>query len=125
MTVLIDSWTWIEYWKGGKAKKKAAEYIESEQDALVSTLNLLEIYTWFTRYYSENTAKEQTDKVESRCYAIPVEKEVAIAAAKLKIKYKLGIADSVVLATAKQFNAKVVTGDPDFKKIDGVLFIGE
>ena len=110
MTVLIDSWAWIEYWKGAKPAKSAAEYIESGEEAIVSSLNLLEIYTWFSRYYSENTAKEQVGVIEGRCYIIPVEKEIAITAAKLKLRHKLGIADAVVLATAKQFGAKVVTG---------------
>ena len=34
MTVLIDSWAWVEYWKGGKDAPKAAEQIEGTEEAV-------------------------------------------------------------------------------------------
>ncbi len=46
MTVLIDSWTWIEYWKGGKLAKVAAAYIEGDEESVVSTVNISEVYFW-------------------------------------------------------------------------------
>lgn len=125
MTVLIDSWTWIEYWKGGKYARDAMKYIESDEDAFVSTINLIETYSWFAKYYDENAAKSRMDVIERRCYVIPVEKDIALDAARLKLKHKLGIADSVILATAKQVNGKLVTGDPDFRDMEGIIFIGK
>ena len=121
---MIDSWTWIEYWKGGKYSRAAANYIDGDEEAFVSTINLIEIYSWVARYYNESVAKNKLETVERRCFIMPVEKSTSIEAAKLKLKYKLGIADSVILATAKNLNAKLVTGDPDFKNIEGVIFIG-
>ncbi len=125
MTVLIDSWAWIEYWKGGQYAKNAAKYIESDEEAYVSTVNLIEIYSWFTRYYGENIAKDRIETIEKRVYIIPLEKRIAIDAAKLKIKHKLGIADSIVLATARDVEGNVITGDPDFKGIEGVKLLNE
>lgn len=126
MTVLIDSWAWIEYFKGGKHSQEAMRHIESEEEAVISTINLIEIYASIAKSYTEAIAAEKIKVVEKRCYLIPVEKEIAVAAAKLKLKHRLGIADSIVLSTAKQFNAKVVTGDPDFKSgVEGVLYIGD
>lgn len=124
MTVLIDSWAWIEYWKGGKSSRAAAKYIDGDEEAFVSVINLIEIYSWFARYYNEGIAKDRLETVEKRCFILPVEKNLSVAAAKLKIKHKLGIADSVVLATARSLSAGLVTGDPDFEKMDGVVFIG-
>ena len=121
---MIDSWAWIEYWKGGKYSRAAASYIDGDEEAFVSAINLIEIYSWFARYYAENVAKSRVETVEKRCFIMPLEKSAAIEAAKLKLKHKLGIADSVILATAKGLNAKLVTGDPDFKNIDGVTFLG-
>jgi predicted nucleic acid-binding protein len=124
MTVLIDSWAWIEYWKGGKSSKAAAEYIDGEEEAYVSAINLLETYAWVARYYGEGVAKSKLETVERRCFTIPVDKITSIEAAKLKLKHKLGIADSVLLATARSLSAKIVTGDTDFRKMDDVIFIG-
>ena len=125
MTVLIDSWVWIEYWKGGKYARNSAKYIESDEKAFVSAINITEIYTWVARYYGEDTAKRKMESVEKRTYIMPLEKGTAIDAAKLKLKYKLGIADSIVLATASHVKGKLISGDPDFNGIDDVVLINE
>lgn len=125
MTVLIDSWVWIEYWKGGKYAENAATYIDGDEEAYVSAVNLIEIYSWFARSYGENVAKSRIETVEKRTYVIPLEKRIAMEAARLKIKHKLGMADAIVLATANHVKGNVVSGDPDFKGIDGVTLINE
>jgi predicted nucleic acid-binding protein len=98
LAVLIDSWAWIEYWKGGRVAKRAAGYIEGEEEAVVSAMNLAGIYS-------------------------PVEKAIAIEAAKIKRKEKLGLADSMILATARQAGGRVITGDPDMKGLEDVVFL--
>jgi predicted nucleic acid-binding protein len=125
MTVLIDSWAWIEYWKGGRYANNAAKYIESDEEAFVSTINLTEIYSWFARSYGEKAARERIELVGKRTYIMPLETNIALDAAILKLKHKLGIADAVVLATARHVKGTVITGDPDFKGIDGVTLINE
>ncbi len=125
MTVLIDSWAWIEYWKGSKSGKIAATYIDGDEEVFVSTINLTETYVWVARNYDEEIARHKIEAIEKRAYIVPVEKGIALEAARLKLKHKLGIADAVVLATANHIKGNVVTGDPDFKNIDKVTFIGE
>jgi predicted nucleic acid-binding protein len=123
MTVLIDSWAWIEYWKGGKLAQSAAKYIEGEEEAIVSPINIAEIYHWISKYYNERTADTRISLVERRCYMIPVERDIAIEAAKIKKRNQLGLADSVILATARSVQGKLVTGDPDFKSVDNVILL--
>jgi predicted nucleic acid-binding protein len=123
MTVLIDSWAWIEYWKGGELAKEAARYIEGTEESIVSTINVAEIYFWVTRYYDENTADEKLATVEKRCHVIAVEREIAIEAAKIRILNKLSLADSLILATARRAGGKVVSGDSDLKHFEDVIFL--
>ncbi len=123
MTVLIDSWTWIEYWKGGKLAKVAGAYIEGDEESVVSTVNISEVYFWVARYYDEATAAEKLKTVEKRCSVVPVDKEIAIAAAKIKIECKLGLADSLIMATARHVHGKVVSGDADMKALKDVIFL--
>ena len=125
MTVLIDSWSWVEYWAGSKYADIAAKYIEGSESAIVSTINTAEVYYWFVRYYDQKTANERTNRMRKRCFVVPVSEEIAIEAARIKHGKKMGLADSLILATANAENAKVVTGDPDFAKIEGTVFIGE
>jgi predicted nucleic acid-binding protein len=125
MTVLIDSWTWIEYWKGGKLAKATAEYIESDEEAVVSTINISEVYFWVARYYDEATAAEKLKTVEKRCSTVAVDKEIAIGGAKIKIENKLGLADSLIMATARRVHGKVVTGDSDMKGLKDAIFLAD
>ncbi len=123
MTVLIDSWAWIEYWKGGRFASEAAAYIEGEDESVVSTINLAEVYFWVSRYYDETTANEKLATIDRRCHVISVEKDIAIEAAKIKKRDKLALADSLILATARQAGGRVVTGDPDMKGHKDVIFL--
>ena len=123
MTVLIDSWGWIEYWKGGKVAEDAAAYIEGDEESFVSTINLAEVYLWVAKSYDEATAGEKVATVERRCHVLPVERDTVIEAAKIKKREKLGLADSLILASARQVGARVVTGDPDLNGLRDVVFL--
>ena len=39
MTVLIDSWAWIEYFKGTEAGERARPYLQSGEEIIVSAVN--------------------------------------------------------------------------------------
>ncbi len=125
MTVLIDSWTWIEYWRGGTHSEKAAKPIEGSEAAVISTINMAETIFWVLRYYDEKKAEEKRNTLKRRCFLIPPDERIAIDAAKIKRSLKLSLADSIILATARTQNAKVVTGDRDFKGLPDTLFIGD
>jgi toxin FitB len=124
LTVLIDSWAWIEYWKGGKLAVEAASYIDGDEESVVSAVNLAEVHLAIARSYDEATAAEKVATMEKRCHVVPVDRDIAIEAAKIKKKEKLGLADSLILATARQVGGRVVTGDPDLKALKDVVFLG-
>ncbi|RLG60071.1 MAG: hypothetical protein DRN95_00565 [Candidatus Hydrothermarchaeota archaeon] len=125
MTVLIDSWAWIEYFRGSKAGEKVRKYIEGENEIIISTINMAEIYRWILRFYDEKIAEEKRNFIKKRAIVIDVTEEIAIKSAKIKHKLKWGLGDSIIYATAKQEKAKVLTGDPHFKNLKDVIYIGE
>jgi predicted nucleic acid-binding protein len=47
---------------------------------------------------------------------------LAIAASKLSLEHNLPMADSIILATAREFDATVWTQDSDFKNVGGVKY---
>lgn len=124
MTVLIDSWAWIEYFRGSRAGEKVSRIVEDEEEAVISTINLAEVYRWVLRFYDKDTAKEKADAMKQRCFVVDVTEDIAIKSADIKHETKLGLGDAIILATANQENAKVLTGDPDFRGRDGVVYIG-
>ena len=125
MTVLLDSWVWVEYWRGSKNADKASSYIQSSEEVIVSSINIAEIYFWILRGYGQKEAEAKKRILERRCFIADLDPSIAVEAAKIKHDRKIALADSIVLATAIKTNAKVVTGDPDFKGLKEVVFIGD
>ncbi len=125
MTVLIDSWAWIEYFKGSEYGKDAKKYVEGDEKAIVSTINIAEVYRWILGFYDEKKAEEERKTMKERCFLIQVDEEIAVMSAKIKHKEKMGLGDAIIYATAKNENAVLLTGDPDFKGKEDVIFIGE
>lgn len=47
---------------------------------------------------------------------------IAIAASKISLEHKIPMADSIILATAKQYEAAIWTQDSDFRNMNGVKY---
>jgi predicted nucleic acid-binding protein len=123
LTVLVDSWAWIEFFQGSNAGAKVADYLDEDQDLIISAVNLAEVYRWILRYYDENTAEEKKEAMMERCSLIDVDEEIAVDAARIRHRLKWGLGDSIVYATARLENARVLTGDSDFMGLDDVIFL--
>ena len=123
MTVLIDSWAWIEYFKGTYFGKQARTYIEGDEEIVVSTINAAEVYR-FLLAHKHDDSEEFIKFLLSASFVVFVSTEIALQAARNKHEKKLGMADAIVLATARLHNAKIVTGDDDFKNEENVIYIG-
>jgi len=54
----------------------------------------------------------------------PADRTLADIAADLKTRFKLSLADAFAAALAKIRNTELVTGDPEFKEIEGEIKIG-
>lgn len=124
MIVLIDSWSWIEYFKGSLSGNKVKEFIENEQEVIISTINLSEVYGWLLRNQASQ-AQKLLQFMMNVSFVIPVSSSIALTAAKLKYDHKLGLADALILATAREHNGKVITGDDDFKQFKDVIYLGK
>jgi len=123
LTVLIDSWAWIEYFQGSEVGKKARDLIENNHELIVSSINISEVYRWVLRFYDESMAEEKRETIRERCFIVDVDERIAVEAAKIKHQFGWGLGDSIVYATARQVGAEVLTGDSDFRGSDGVIFL--
>jgi len=80
------------------------------------------------RFYG--TDKERMDHmvstIRSRSLLVPVDLIIARAAGRVRREMKEGgIADAIIYATALRHRAKVVTGDPHFRALPEVIFVGD
>lgn len=123
MTVLIDSNIWIEYFSGSDVGKKAIPIIEGKDKIVLSTINLAEIFRHIMAKRGKQDAEQAKEAVLRYGFSVSVTNEIAIEAAILKNARKMGLADAIIYATAKQENAQIVTADNDFRGCENVLFI--
>lgn len=125
LTVLLDSWCWIEYFEGTKAGKKVSDYIDSDEKLFISVINLAEVYKWSLSKKGEKDAESIANIMLSRCFIAPVEPTIALNAARLNWKKRWGLGDSLIYETAKSHNLQLVSGDPHFKKEKEVVYLGK
>ncbi len=124
MTVLLDSWCWVEYFNGTKLGKKVEEYIDGDGKLFISVINLSEVYKHFLLTHTEQEADGFMVFMMSRCFVIPVEPQTALNAAKTNVKKKWGLGDSLIYESAKAHKLQLVSGDPHFKKEKDVVYLG-
>jgi len=125
LTVLIDSWAWVEFFRGSKKGEEIKPYVTDEnQDIIISSINLAEIYRLALGRFDEQTAEKRRRAMISRCYLIHVDEEIAIKGAKFRHERDWGLGDALIYATAIREEAKVLTGDPHFKGLKDVIFLG-
>jgi predicted nucleic acid-binding protein len=80
------------------------------------------------RFYGAD--KERMDHmvsaIRSRSRLVPLDLDIARTAGSVRRSMKEGgIADAIIYATALRNNAKVVTGDPHFRRLAEVIFVGK
>jgi predicted nucleic acid-binding protein len=124
--ILIDSYGWIEYLAGGKLAPRYEKYVErsSEENTVTPTIIVYEVYRKVRREKGEEMALEVYGQL-ARTKIVPLSEELAISAADMSIKLRLGMADSIIYATAKSEEARLVTSDEHFRGLEGVEFIGD
>lgn len=129
MRYVIDSYAWLEYFMGTEAGRKVKQIIDSEADEkLTPSICLAEIYAKILKTEDEEKAELRRAFIKSRSALIPLDENLAVQAAKTDVAMKKkvenwGLADSIVLSTARDRKGKVVTGDPHFRRLDDAQMI--
>jgi len=117
--VVLDSFAWIEYFNGTTAGEKVQSFLEAGR-VLTPAIVVAELSEKHKRLNREFGPKY--DFVKARTSVVPLEEELARVAGELNFERKKrvkgwGMADSIVLATARQSKSMIVTGDPHFKDL--------
>ncbi len=118
---VVDSSAWLEYFADGPNAKAFANAIEDLDHLIVPTLCLLEVFKKVLTEKGETAALEKVAQMHQG-KIIDLDASIAINAAKLGFSFKLPLADSVVLATARMHQAVLWTQDADFEGIERVNY---
>jgi predicted nucleic acid-binding protein len=124
--MLLDSFAWMEYFMGTPKGEKVRRFVEDNSQLYTSPIVIAEIYSKSRR--TDGNAQERTDFIIKRCAIVVLDEKIAIEAAKIHAENKVktldfGLADAIILASARSRNMKVMTGDSHFKNFEDAVML--
>lgn len=104
--------------KGVEKVRRLFEQAELKQAHLsMSVINLGEVFYILLKQLDEETASQHIRGLQHAVTMVEADLNLAVRAAMLKHRYKLGYADSFAAALALDVKATLVSADPSFEKI--------
>jgi len=120
---VVDSCGWLEYFADGPNAGFFAPALEATDGTLVvPTLCLYEVFKNILSQFSREQAVEKLAIMRQGTLA-SLDETLALDAALLSHELKLPLADSVILATTRSYNALLWTQDAHFEDLDSVRYI--
>ena len=125
---VLDSYSLIAYLEGEDGAGQMIELFQvardSGRDLLLSTVNWGEAYYITLREAGPQKAEEVAHLISTLpIQIVPVDQELARQAALFKANKKMSYADCFAAALAKLRKVELVTGDEDFKQVEGEVKI--
>jgi predicted nucleic acid-binding protein len=120
---IIDSSLWLEYFSG-TLKGSIVDMIEDSVNQYVPSICIYEVFKRMLIDKNESAALSSTSFMQNAT-VISITPEIAILAAKLGKQYKLPMADSIIYATAKIYNAEIYTQDSHFEGLENIYYFAK
>jgi toxin FitB len=119
---VVDSSGWLEYFADGANADFFAPAIEKTTELVVPTVSIFEVFKRM-RQQKGNEFALQAVTAMMQGQVVELDSTLALSAARLSGDLKMPMADSMILATAKAFDAELWTQDADLKGIEKVNYI--
>jgi predicted nucleic acid-binding protein len=121
---VVDSSGWLEYFAAGANASFFAPAIKATDSLVVPTICMYEVFKRLLTQRGEEDALQAVG-IMSLGILADLTREIAVNAAYISSELQIAMADSVILATARVYDAILWTQDADFKGMDGVQYIGK
>ena len=119
---VVDSSGWLEYFADEANADFFAPAIENTADLVVPSISVYEVFKRIHQQRGEDAALRAI-AVMLQGRMVNLDAAFALNAAKISINLKLPMADSIMLATARAYEAMLWTQDVHFKDIADVQYI--
>ncbi len=119
---VVDSSGWLEFFADGPNASFFAPPIQKLPDLIVPTISLFEVFRRVLQQRDESQALQAVALMEQG-NLVDLDASLALTAAKVSTDLKLPMADSIVLATARAYDATVWTQDGHFEGLEGVRYV--
>lgn len=120
--IVVDSFGWIEYFGEGPKFATYAPLLEREEAVLLPTIVVHEVYKKLRRVSGETVA-DRFLSYAFRKRIVGLDMRLAVAAATIALQSHLAMADSIIYATARSFQAELITSDAHFQGMLGVTLV--
>ncbi len=124
--MMLDSFAWMEYFMGTHKGEKVRKFVDDDMQLYTSPIVIAEIYSKSLR--TDGKAEERKDFIMKRCAMAALNVSIAVEAAKIHAENKVktpdfGLADAIILASARSRKKKVLTGDHHFKNFEDAVML--
>ncbi len=118
---IVDSSGWLAYFADEPNAKHFITPLKDTASLVIPSVTIYEVFKVVLRETGENEALQAAAAMQ-KGRVVDLTAMLAIAASKLSLEHGIPMADSIILATAKSFDAVIWTQDSDFKNIAGVKY---
>lgn len=119
---LVDSVGWLAFFMNDALADAYEPYLVASDTLVVSTLNVYEVCRRVEHAAGRKAAAEAVAQMQ-KANLIPVDDQIATAAASLSITHHLAMADAIIYATAQLHRAALITSDAHFIGLPDVTYI--
>ena len=123
---VIDAYAWIEYLDGTETGRRVGEVIENPDEIFTCAMTIAEVVSKVAR--KGMNVKTAYDVLLNNSQVVNADEVLSLEAGLLHFEMRktlkdFGLADAYVLATARKFKSKILTGDPHFKGMKEAILI--
>ena len=118
---VVDSSGWLEYFSGGRNASRFAAPLQDLDSLVVPAVSIYEVFKVLRREAGEEAALQAASAMQ-RGHLVDLTPQRAMSAATYSLKHSLPMADSIILAAAREHEATLWTQDEDFKGLDNVKY---
>ncbi len=119
---VVDSCGWLEYFAAGPNADFFAPALEAPTELVVPTISVYEVFKRVAQQRGESDALQAVALMQQGS-VVDLTAPIALEAARTSAALGLPMADSVMLATARSFEATLWTQDSDFEGVEGVRYV--
>jgi len=121
---LIDSTGWIDYFAEGPKAGAYSKVIEETAPGQIVTPSVvvLEVYRKIKKDKGEEKALEAHAHMETT-RLVNLDSNIALSAADIGLRTKLGTVDSIIYATTVKYKARLLTSDHHFQGLAQVTIV--
>jgi len=123
---VFDSFALLKFFQKEKGHEKIGQLLEEIKKSggikYINAVNLGEIIYSTKREFGDQKKMEVLAYIERLTFTVlPVPNALIFQAAEYKAQYGISYAGCFALASAVEHNARIVTGDPEFKKVENLV----